>query len=165
MNWEAPNIGPAIDVSLGIMWHVPLGGLSGLWQLPVNHRFQPAFVYHDTMYDLMCSGFAPYETSRPVDKEMYRRCVELADDSLFYLGEARLFYRMCRIAGKMRWRVEGYPEVIQAIYEAQIKAGVPLTKNTEKFQQDHEELRKRFYQNNTYPLGPSEFWPSCRTST
>lgn len=122
MKQEAGNIAPWIDTDLGIAYTTPLGGLAKIWQLPVDHPFQPCFVYHDSMWDLAKSGKAPYPTSKPVDKEFYRRCMAIAQDNLWLQEEAQTFYLFCRAWGRARWPVNGDPATMARIKEAQEKA-------------------------------------------
>lgn len=123
---EAENVRPWIDVDLGVAHSTPGIGIAGLWQLPLTHPFFRCACYHDSMYDLMASGKAPYPTSKPVDDEFLRQCLERCDgmqanDFILYRSEAYFFYGQCRVWGTFRWKEEGWPEVIAKIKEAQSK--------------------------------------------
>lgn len=129
MKQEAARIAPWIDTDLGIAHTTPGIGIFWLWQLPASHPFFRAACYHDSMYDLMRSGKAPYATSKPVDREFLRLCLEAAGDDLWLQEEAKTFYLMCRVWGRRNWKPDGYPEVIAQIEAARAQA---VTKRTDE---------------------------------
>jgi len=88
-------------------------GIAWLWKLPDTHPFYRAALYHDSEYDLMREGKSPYESSAIPDLAFYRKCIRAAaeqEDILkieYYLAQAKTFYILIRMWGRIRWKNNG----------------------------------------------------------
>lgn len=85
-------------------------GIGWLWQLPDNHPFYRASLTHDAEYELMLEGKSVYRSSKIPDLTFYRECViaSAGQDNLiqieYYLAQAKTFYLLISMWGKIRWR-------------------------------------------------------------
>lgn len=116
---------PFYDPDLDVYWSRPGLGSDKWWRLPDTHPFFRAACYHDSMYDLMRSGKAPYPTSKEVDLEFFAQCLEAARDDVFLQMQAHFFYGIVRAWGGVYWiEVSCYEEYVKrcGINKRQAKA-------------------------------------------
>ena len=76
-------------------------GIEWLWYIE-NSVFQSAAEWHDIQYELKSAGKQSM-SRKEVDREFYRRCLEIAGDNKMLRAQAKFFYGIVRGVGWIFW--------------------------------------------------------------
>lgn len=78
-------------------------GIAWLWQLPNDHPFYNAAIWHDAMYDAKIKNLLSDSSSKRIDKRFLALCLEASKNSKKLKMQAYLFYFLSRVWGSFRW--------------------------------------------------------------